>query len=214
MSNLKDLSGFIGKKYSRLTIIKDIGMVNGKRMVLSLCDCGKEKIINWHSIRRGLSQSCGCLRIDTNTTHGYSKHLLRGVWSAIKSRCYKINDPSYHNYGARGVTMAKCWIDDYGAFYIWCIANGWQKGLDLDKDIKSQSGSGLIYSPEYCLFVKRKNNLRSKRNNNVIVYNGESKCMSEWAEYLGMPRRTIDDRLGKGWPIEKVLTPYKKSIND
>lgn len=39
-----------------------------------------------------------------------------GVWVHIKQRCYNQNSNSYKNYGAKGVTICKEWLNDSQAF--------------------------------------------------------------------------------------------------
>ena len=34
------------------------------------CDCGNEKVINGSNLRRGLTKSCGCLKIEVNRKNG------------------------------------------------------------------------------------------------------------------------------------------------
>lgn len=213
MPNREEISGYIGSRYGKLKIISDAGFVDGRRRVIVLCDCGKEKNIDFHSIKYGKTIACGCVNVSKKTKHGLSSHSLRRVWTAIKSRCYNINDKSYINYGGRGVVVCENWKLYFKLFHDWCLSNGWEKGMDVDKDIKSK-GPGMIYSPEYCSIVKRKANLRDKRSSRVIFHNGESKCLSEWCEAINISRRTVEDRLKKGWSIDRALTPFKRNKND
>lgn len=37
--------------------------------------------------------------------------------------------------------------------------------------------------------------------------NGKTMTLSEWAEYLGKSRSTLESRINLGWPIERVLMP-------
>lgn len=39
------------------------------------------------------------------------------VWCGIKRRCLNENDPSYANYGGRGVTICDEWLHSFKAFY-------------------------------------------------------------------------------------------------
>ena len=55
----KDL---IGKVYSRLTIIKEAESIKRKRYFLCKCLCGNETIVYLDHIRRGRTNSCGCLK--------------------------------------------------------------------------------------------------------------------------------------------------------
>lgn len=65
--NFKDL---IGKKFGRLTVIKRSypNTELGNAIWLCRCDCGKEKVIDGNSLRRGLTRSCGCLNIERAST--------------------------------------------------------------------------------------------------------------------------------------------------
>ena len=60
MPNFIDLTG---QKFGRLTAIKKMEHNKwGKTMWLCKCECGKEKIFRGHSLREGLTKSCGCLQ--------------------------------------------------------------------------------------------------------------------------------------------------------
>ncbi len=38
------------------------------------------------------------------------------IWASIKQRCFNPNNPSYHHYGGRGITMCDEWQDSFVAF--------------------------------------------------------------------------------------------------
>src|SRR5689334_14624212 len=67
-----------GKTFGRLTVISPTGDSNagGKALWNCLCDCGKPIIVTGKALRKGTTNSCGCLRADTMrdyaTTHGKS----------------------------------------------------------------------------------------------------------------------------------------------
>lgn len=190
-----------GEKYGRLLIISRL---NNKK-VLVKCDCGCVKEVYLYSLKNGMIKSCGCFNVERLTKHGMCKEELYTVWEGILQRCYNNNHQSYHCYGGRGVTVCDEWRSDFKAFYDWAIANGWKKGLKIDKDIKATNGSGLIYSPVFCSIVTQKQNLRCTSQSRIIVYNNKSLCLAEWAEKLNMPYITLRSRLNRGWPIERAF---------
>ena len=99
--------------------------------------------------------------------HGLKKHPLYQVWEGMKKRCYGINSRGYKWYGAKGVVVCDEWKHDPVAFIQWGLANGYEKGLQIDKDILSKSlGVFPIYSPETCCFISKKDNL-TERNKRV-----------------------------------------------
>lgn len=114
--------------------------------------------------------SCGCVKpIIAKTTakrsftkHGYtaknSKHPLYNVYRSMLNRCYNPNNKSYKTYGAIGVTICQEWLDNPVTFINWALANGWEKGLEIDKDLKAV---GLkIYSPNTCSIISKVANNR------------------------------------------------------
>lgn len=185
------------------------------------CICGKEVEKNIELVKSGHTKSCGCLNSELaakrKRTHGLSEHPLRRIYGHIKGRCYTKTDHKYPDYGAIGVRMCREWLGDFKKFYDWCIANGWVSGLQVDKDIKARKNGvvpGLLYSPEWCSIVTRKQNCNSKRNNTFLEFNGQIKTISEWSDVLGISAWRISSRLQRKWSIEKTLTtPVVKSNN-
>lgn len=50
-----------GQRYGKLTVLSPVDKRNNKWRWLCRCDCGKETIVSGQSLRRGSTQSCGCL---------------------------------------------------------------------------------------------------------------------------------------------------------
>lgn len=50
-----------GKKFGKLTVIKELPSENLESKWLCQCDCGnKKEVIGWH-LTKGIVNSCGCL---------------------------------------------------------------------------------------------------------------------------------------------------------
>lgn len=197
---------FIGQRFGRLIIlnVRPNKRGSGSKTIATVqCDCGKVKEVYFSNVRKGVTKSCGCLNSQISSErfialyrdHGLSRHPLYTVWSAMHSRCYNKKDISYCNYGAKGVTICDEWLNDFMTFYNWAINNGWEAGLQIDKDIK---GNGKLYAPGSCIFVTRKENGRKKRNNILVTYNGETKALSAWCESLSLKYNTVRKRILSG----------------
>ncbi len=141
--------------------------------------------------------------------HGLTNHELYHAWQSMIQRCYNKNNKAYKTYGAKGVTVCDEWKNNSTAFLEWALANGWRKGLQLDKDIL---GNGLLYSPSTCQFVTAKINANNRTNNRHITYSGKTKTLSQWAQDMGGDVRVLHTRLNVlGWSIERMLnTPLAK----
>lgn len=142
-----------------------------------LCDCGKEYvargnvITNLHKKYKSKKiPSCGCGNLAIVTKHGHrangKTHPIYRAFQGMRNRCYVPSNEGYRWYGAVGVTICKEWLDDPEKFFVWAKANGWEKGLHIDKDIlctKLQI-SPTIYSPETCQWVTPKRNVAQATN--------------------------------------------------
>lgn len=195
----------VGKKFGRWTIMeevleRDMGRVQYK----CRCDCGVERIMMGSKLKRGLSKSCGCWRTELtkvrNRTHGLSKLPLYSTWNNIRKRCYDKKIDCYKNYGGRGIRMYEEWINDPPAFIKWCMDNGWQKGLEVDRE--NNDGD---YVPTNIRFITHKEQQRNTRKNVYFTHQGETKCLSEWAEILGINYQTVCTRITRGWEIQEAL---------
>lgn len=198
-------------KYGRLTMTSNPVKRDGRTFVSALCDCGIVKEVDYFFLKSGRVKSCGCLRkeitsanMKKNATHGYSKYPLFQIWKAIISRCYNSRDISYKRYGAKGVTMCDEWRNDFLSFNNWCLANGWSKGMQIDKD---KIGTGKFYSPETCVIISRQENCWLRKTSRMVEYDGQVKCLAEWCSLLGLKYDTVRARIHKGISPE---TAFKK----
>lgn len=138
--------------------------------------------------------------------HGLTKDPVFYVWYAMVQRCHNPNHPSYCRYGAIGRTVCDEWRETPNAFVEWAHANGYEKGLSLDR-IDNEKG----YSPDNCRWTDRFVQQNNTRRNHYITVGGESRSISEWARIKGVRRGLILQRLKRGWSeSEAVNTPLSK----
>lgn len=141
-----------------------------------------------------------------NYKHGLTKTHLYQTWSNVKSRCYDKNSRPFKDYGGRGIEVCEEWRNNFVAFYEWAMCNGYRQGLTLDR-IDNDKG----YSPENCRWATVKEQSNNRRSNTYLMFRGEKKTASQWAEECGLSRDSLYHRLACGWSIEKALTtPMRK----
>jgi len=112
----------VGMRFGRLLVLRKIKSVPTKGgtylIYRCLCDCGVRKSIRAKSLQQGHTLSCGCWndekRAERFRSHGLSVY---NRWCAIKHRCFNTNSWAYQYYGARGITLAPEWVDNFAAFY-------------------------------------------------------------------------------------------------
>lgn len=202
-----------GQIFERLTVIKCMGKnKHGQSLWLCRCDCGKEKIIDGNSLRKGFTKSCGCLQKEGITSrqlkHGHAKKEYRSntysVWHSILQRCNNPKNQAYKDYGGRGITVCQRWLKfenflkDIGEI---------PKGLTLDR-----ANNNRGYFPNNWRLATPKQQSRNRRNNRLETFNNKTRCRSEWEEEYNLPRGTLYRRIDQlGWSIERTLTtPARK----
>lgn len=204
------------EKYGMLTIIKEvdpyISPTGGKhRMVLCLCECGREKILSLEKIKAGKTKSCGCLRKAPRERcpwHDVINTRIYTIWSNMNTRCNNRSVKAYKNYGGRGITVCEEW-HRFEPFYKWAVSSGYDNSLFLDR-IDNDKG----YSPENCRWVNAYVQGNNKRTNRKITYNGETHTKAEWASILNVSYKALSGRIERGWSVERAFSqPYRKSHN-
>lgn len=99
-----------------------------------------------------------------------------------------------------GIKMCDEWKDNFQVFYDWCMANGYKKGLTIDR-----IDNDKYYEPNNCRLVDRKTQQRNRRSCIYYKINGEKHCLMEWCEILGLNYSTVNGRLHHNWSIERAL---------
>lgn len=203
MSKLIDLTG---QKFGRLTVIERAeNAKQGQARWMCQCDCGTKTVVMGKLLRNGNTQSCGCLHKEItgykHRIHGQSETRVYRIWCGMKNRCYNSNIPAYKNYGGRGITVCDEWQHDFKSFYDWSMTNGYSDELTIDRI--NPDGN---YEPTNCRWVTVKEQQSNKRNNHLITYNGETHTAKQWSEIKGIKRTTLEERLKRGWSVQKTLT--------
>lgn len=194
-----------GSRFGRLVVIGRYGRRGRSVAWLCKCDCGAEIVTRGDSLRKGATQSCGCIHKEQlqhrNYTHGLTHTRLHNIWGCMVQRCYNNKTPCYNLYGGRGITICDEWRNEFKSFYDWSISNGYADNLTIDRiDVNGN------YSPDNCRWVTMKEQSNNRSTNRFLEYNGERHTISEWGELLGIDSETLSSRLRRGWSVEKTLT--------
>lgn len=214
----EDISYLIGAKFGKLTIIKDLGTLKfNRKYVLVKCSCKKqtEKAVGLICLKNGKLTSCGCNYIkygEKNNCfkHGLTNHPLYFVYLSMVDRCSNDKDAQYYNYGGRGIRVDEHWLGPNGLKnFINDMGGSYQPGLSIDR--KDNNGP---YSKENCRWATRYTQGRNKRNNILISFNNETKCLAEWAEQYQIKWNLVYQRIYVlKWDIERALTtPNQRNL--
>lgn len=199
-----NLVEMIGRKFGRLTVMRRARHRSPKPYWHCQCECGKSKVINGTSMRRGLTRSCGCLQREIardsrarGAKHGLYRHPLYNVFMKIKDRCENQRAQAFHRYGGRGI---RCLFSNAEEFIAWGMASGYRTGLTVDR--KDNDGH---YSADNCRLATYSMQARNRNDNRILTVGGESRCVKDWSEITRINYATIYSRLRRGVTPEKAL---------
>lgn len=208
-----------GKKFGRLTALKDVGKNKRGRVWECMCDCGKFVQVISTYLTSMHTRSCGCLQPDMakasgekRRTHGHTSNKNKQfayeyhTWASMKNRCYRVGNASYKNYGARGITVCDRWLNSFENFYA-DMGPRPSNEHSLDR-IDTNSG----YSPENCRWADKYQQAQTRTNVRAITAFGKTQSAAAWERDTGIPSMVIRNRLDSGWDVEKTLTTQKRGI--
>lgn len=199
-----------GQKFERLTVVRRNGYLAKRIAWDCVCDCGGRTRTVGHRLIQGGVKSCGCLQDESRTKHGRYRETIYRIWEGMKSRCYNKKSTSYKNYGGRGITVCDKWKDDFESF-VNDVGEMPTKKHWIER-IKNNEG----YYPGNCKWATPKEQLNNTRSNRMLTFNGTSRTLQQWSEFLNINRVTIISRIDYyGWSVEKALTtPAGKYTRD
>jgi len=193
-----------GRRFGQWTVLR---RAHGK-FWLCQCDCGEQREVYRSSLAKGVSTSCGCLRVsvtrERSTRHGESDSPLHVIWQGMRKRCSNPNAAAYRYYGERGITICERWDvyenfrDDMGASY--------RPGLTIERI--NVNGH---YEPDNCTWIERGQQAVNRR---VTVFIDTPKGRMHLAEAeraFGLKPDTIGRRRRAGWAPERWLEGARES---
>jgi len=171
---------------------------------LCLCDCGKFVTPYANNLLRGKSKSCGCTRLEgTTLRHGHSRngHWSREyrAWVSMKTRVHNPRRKEFKNYGARGITICRKWLQSFEAFFR--DMGKCPEGMSLERI--DNDGS---YVPGNCRWATQQEQMQNTRNTRLIRYHGVLLSMAELARRSAIKYSCLRWRLDAGWEIERAVT--------
>ncbi len=187
-----------GQKFGRLTATHP-----SKLFWCCHCECGRTAHVLVQALLLGHTKSCGCLSGLTvgvrNRTHNKSKTPAYSSWASMKQRCLNVNNPSYPNWGGRGITICDRWLK-FEAF----LADMGPRPAGTSLDRIDNDGP---YAPENCRWATHQVQTTNSRQIRPLTLNGRTQLMGEWARELGMrSTATLSQRLIRGMSEAEALS--------
>lgn len=114
-----------GLRYERLVGLSySHNNASGHAQWLFACDCGREIVADAKNVRRGNTNSCGCLHSEISAArlfvHGEraeKRHeATYRAWQAMKSACYNPMTSGFPRCGGRGIEVDARWRESFAQF--------------------------------------------------------------------------------------------------
>ena len=194
-SHFEDLTG---QRFNRLTVISFIP--ENERAArqynwLCRCDCGKTIKASAYKLKKGLQQSCGCLKEEkkydigeVNKKYKHSCKRLYAIYKQMIDRCYNPKSREYCNYGGREIKVYDEWLGNlgYDIFAEWAFESGYDPNAERGKCTLDRIDVNKGYAPDNCRWITNKAQQNNRRDCRMYEYGGETHSIAEWAEILGV----------------------------
>lgn len=122
-------------------------------------------------------------------------------WAGMKSRCNNPADNNYYLYGARGISVHPAFNTFKG--FIEHVGPRPSSEHSIDR-FPNKDGN---YEPGNVRWATVQEQARNKRNNIEVTRNGVTKCLSAWAEGLGLDYGAVLTRYAKGVRGDALFYP-------
>jgi hypothetical protein len=197
-----------GTKFGNITYLREAPLAGGARRAIFLCECGVQFESRVDQIKSGKTMSCGCRKRAAAAALSYSHgHAARGnasdmynIYMCMLARCGNPSNPSYADYGGRGIAVCERWKESFMHFLEDMGERPEGRTLDRYPDTDGN------YEPGNCRWATNQEQALNRRSNVWLEHEGMRLTISQWAEKLGLNRYTLYKRHKKGWPPEKILS--------
>ncbi len=195
-----------GCRFGRWVVMSYAGFQKGAAHWNCRCDCGHEVAVSASNLRSGASVSCGCYKTEcqrNRVTHGHARigKITRTyrAWYNMKTRCNNSTNKNFPDYGGRGVSVCDRWQSSFANFLE-------DMGECPPKHEIDRIDVNGHYEPGNCRWVMHIVNVRNTRANRILEFRGQSHCITEWAEIIGIQESTIRARLRYGYSVDEALS--------
>lgn len=210
-----------GRVFGRWTIVGMGINDKGKTICHCVCDCGAKGDIEPYVLKAPRkSKSCGCWgrkmksKYANSTQYPPAHGLATGSFYSIRvqiiHKCYNEKHPTYHKFGAKGITVCDLWRNGAKDMYEWAISAGWQ-----EKDVFCLKEGAREFNPEtvYLIPQNEASSILSQSQGDQITYKGETHSISKWAKIMKVSDPQLRRKIKLLPSVEEAFGSYFRRCN-
>lgn len=176
-----------GRTFGEWEVVRVVEAGNGvdRKSWFCRCSCGNTATVSTSNLTSGASTGCRTCAV---ATHGCSRKgphkQTYFVWRGMRDRCVNPDNPAFPAYGGRGIYVCDQWLRSFEAF----LSDMGKKPAGRSLDRVDNDGP---YAPENCRWATPTEQSHNSRAVRYITVNGDSRIVSDWARYFGVPIPTM-----------------------
>lgn len=144
-----------GTRFGKLVVLSIESKFPSHTMWVCRCDCGKEKAVNGENLKRGFTQSCGCLRVRAAKWGADAVRLPKGVAS---------KNQVLNQYKQKAKKRNLSWSLTYEEFSFLVTSPCFYCGLPpRNRNYRPENNGAFVYTG-----IDRVNNCEGYTNINVV----------------------------------------------
>ena len=190
-------ASFIGRKFGRLEVKSLAYKKDNTTYWNCKCDCGNSCVVRRNDLTTGNTKSCGCLHMESISTHGMRNDDRYSVWRDLIGRCENILNADFGDYGARGIRVCEEWHDIHQ--FVKDMGPR-PEGYEIERI--DNNGN---YCPDNCKWASRKAQTNNTRRNIIVSYKGRKQSLALWCEELNLNYESMRARLKRHWSPEEAF---------
>lgn len=131
----------------------------------------------------------------------------RVSYDSMIDRCNNPNNPRYHRYGGRGISICDRWMASFDNFLEDMGPR--PKGHSIDRI--DNDGD---YRPENCKWSSAREQYRNRSTTSLIEHDGLSMSEREWERFANVGRGTFYNKRNQGLTTQEIIERILEVKND
>lgn len=184
---------------------------NSKTKVIITCPIHGdfEQIPYDHLVGNG----CNQCRLNKSIENDYIENKKQmkeySIWKGLKTRVTNPNSDDAENYYFKGIDCCERWLNSFEDFY--ADMGKCPEGYTIDR-----INNNLGYFPENCRWATTTEQSNNRGDFNILItYNGITKTLKMWTDFLGLNYNTVYNRMNRsGLSFEDAIKsdPFNRQI--